>query len=144
MKVFLAILTTLTWTLLSISGFGQNSQIEGVQFSDELVTISTELIDCISNKNGTAKQYLSIKIENKLQTEVQVKFKKNLWYDGTCTNCESESDEHVVIRKIDAGASDSGNCESSKALKIFVKMLNLKNVRKLTHHELKEIEVTKL
>jgi len=144
MKAFLAILTTLTWSLLSLSGFGQNSQIEGVQFSDESVTISTELIDCISNKNGTAKQYLSIKIENKLQTEVQVKFKKNLWYDGICTNCESESDEHLVNLKVAAASTAFGNCSSGKPAMIFVKMLNLENVRQLTHFELKDIEVIKL
>lgn len=144
MKAFFKIVLFLVCSLTSLIGFGQNSEIAGVQFSNDQVSISTEFLDCVSSKNGTAKQYLNITLENKLETPVQVSFHKELWYNGLCINCENLTDEHLVNVKLEGGETISSSCESDKELKIFFKMLNLKKVRQLSHYEFKDINIQKL
>jgi hypothetical protein len=131
-------------TLFGASSFGQNSLITGIQFSNDEITISTEFMDCVSTKNGTAKQYLNITIENKKPYAVAVSFRKNLWYNGTCLNCDTQSDETLVNVKLEGGQRISSNCEADKLLKIFFKMLELKNVRQLSGYEFKNITIKKL
>lgn len=143
MKTYFSVLLTFACSFLSTVSFSQNAQIEGVQFSNETITISTKKTDCISTKNGTAKQYLNITIENKSSDDVQVSFGKELWYDGKCINCNNISTEHQVTVKLSGGSSTSGNCESGKDLKVFVKMLELKNVRQLTDFEFVDIKLAK-
>jgi hypothetical protein len=143
MKVTYTIAFVLS-TLFSAMVFGQNSPVTGIQFSSDEITISTEFMDCVSTKNGTAKQYLNITIENKKPYPVAVSFRKNLWYNGTCLNCDTQSDENLVNVKLEAGERISSNCEADKQLKIFFKMLELKNVRQLSGYELKDITIQKL
>ncbi|MCB0754562.1 MAG: hypothetical protein H6603_07000 [Flavobacteriales bacterium] len=143
MKVTYTIAFVLS-TLFSAMVFGQNSPVTGIQFSNDEINISTDFMDCVSTKNGTAKQYLNITIENKKPYAVAVSFRKNLWYNGTCINCETQSDENLVELRLEGGQSISSNCEADKQLKIFFKMLELKNVRQLSHFELRNVQVKKL
>lgn len=144
MKASFATLLSIACLLTSLPIYGQDSEITGVQFSDDQVQISTEFLDCVSVKNGTAKQYLNITIQNKLESPVQVSFRKELWYDGLCINCENLSDEYLVDVKLEGGETLSSNCEGDKKLKVFFKMLELKNVRQLSHYEFKDIQIEKL
>jgi hypothetical protein len=144
MKTTFTILFTLACSFTSIHTFGQESGITGVLFSNEDVSISTEYLDCVSTQNGTAKQYLNITVQNKKNYPIRVSFKKELWYNGTCINCESNSNEYLTSVEVLPGESISSSCESNKQLKIFFKMLELKNVRQLSHFELKDINVQKL
>ena len=144
MKATFTIVLAIACSLASLSLFGQESEITGIQFENEEISISTDFLDCVSNSNGTAKQYLNISVENNLNSPVEVSFHKELWYGGACVNCGNLTDEYLVELKLEAGETVSSDCESSKHLKIFFKMLELKNVRQLSHYELKNITVKKL
>jgi uncharacterized protein YcfL len=127
-------------------GFAQSSN-EGFNqtiFDSELASISTEYVECIDEANGTAKAYLLINAVNKSNSVIDISFKKNLWFDGECVNCESESNEHILSFELEPSETKTGGCETNSGMRIFVRMLNLTDVRQLTHFELETIEVTKL
>lgn len=118
---------------------GANSKVE---HESDGITISSTWQDCVDEKNGIAKQYIMFSIENRSAQSVIVSFKKNMWYDGTCISCDSESLEYVVSARIDANGKLEDSCTENNGLRIFSKMLNLKDVRQLTHYELSNIKVT--
>lgn len=120
-----------------------NSQTETV-FENNLVVISTVQTECVDNANGTAKVYLLVKAQNKSGAPIHVSFKKNLWFDGQCISCDSQSQEYWVDFNLDPSGSTMGSCTKSNRLRIFVRMMNLEDVRQLTRFELDEIEITEL
>ena len=135
----------LLFILLFISIQGNSQDLTDQQlFSENGVCIHQQLTDCIDNKNGTAKQYLFLQVINTTENAQRVSFKKELWYAGKCLTCDSDSDEYTISIDLDPGQSVSSNCENHNSLSAFVRMLNLKNVRQLTHFELKNIQVTEL
>jgi hypothetical protein len=140
MKAIIVSVVTLSMLLFETSVFGQSIS-SGIQFENELVQINTQLIDCVSESNGTAKQYFAIEVVNLSVSPIGVTFKKDLWYDGICVSCDSESEEYISEIELEANATVKGDCESGKNLKVFVKMLELKNVRQLTHFELNNIQI---
>lgn len=114
-------------------------------FTSESITIESTLVDCNDIKNGTAKQYQSLEVKNLTASSIQVRFKKQLWYGGKCTSCQSDSEEYVTSVRLEPNGSLKGDCESNdKQLKVFVRMLNLKDVSQLTHFELVDVEITEL
>lgn len=138
--LFIVILT-LTSHIVS----GQNNQPLQTLYSNNSISIESELIDCISTKNGTAKQYQLLQVKNLTDRTVKVTFKKNLWYGGKCTSCNSNSEEYISSVEIEPHGIVSGDCETyDKQLKVFVKMLNLKDVKQLTHFELVDVNVIEL
>lgn len=113
-----------------------------VLFEGQGITISAQLVDCEDTHNGTHKQYYLLTTENKNPNAKAISFKKELWYDGKCLSCTSESEEYVARVEVGANSSKSGECRESDQLRVFVKMLNLQGVRQLTHFELTNISVT--
>ena len=111
-------------------------------YTDELVQISSQKVDCVDASKGTAKQYVVLTVWNKQEIPINVSFKKETWFDNKCSNCNSESPEYRVNLNLDANSAVRGSCATdNRELRIFSKMLELKNVRELTHYELKNIEV---
>ena len=105
------------------------------------VIIHAELENCDNIANGTFKQYIILTIENQNAVAKQVSYKKDVWYNGVCSSCDSESQEYVVKFTIDPNDTLKGDCEENNGLRIFSQMLNLPKVRKLTHYELSNLIV---
>ena len=125
-------------------GLAQNLNESQTLFDSELASISTEYVECVDEANGTAKAYLLINAVNKSNTVIDISFKKKLWFDGECISCESESDEHLVSFELEPDGIKTGSCLTNSGMRIFVRMLNLSNVRQLTHFEFDNIEVNQL
>ena len=143
MKPFFTILLILNFGII-YTVLGQNELINSVTFSNELVDISSNIEDCVNPEKGTAKQYLNLRVSNKTTERLLVTFKKDLWYDGSCISCDSNSDEFVTRIELESSQSISGNCESDKQLRVFVKMLQLSGVRQLSHIEISNLSILKL
>lgn len=121
---------------LSLTTFGQTpewnlyAEKDGVQFY-------VKNVDCVSPEKGTAKQYIFIKLINSNEFSVDVNFHKSVSY-GSVASISKESSTRVSL---DAGKEVYPDCDSSKDLKVFVKMLDLEGVRSLQSFELKNITV---
>lgn len=122
--------------------FAQIDQQTSTIYSSAGVSITSQLEDCHDTKNGTHKQYVLLSISNEKNTAIKISWKRELWHDGKCTTCMADSDEYHTSVEIPANTTLSGECTENNGLRIFVKMLDLKDVRQLTHYELKEITVT--
>ncbi len=126
--------------LFSLDAIGQNLQ-PSILYSSNSVTIRAEQVRCESVENGTSKEYIILNIENQNYHAVELSFKKEMWYDGKCLSCDSESSEYVFTGRIEPSGTNKGECDMNNGLRIFSKMHDLKNARKLTHYELKQISV---
>ena len=144
MKVYLVPFLLCALWIQSFEILAQGSAETETHFENENAVISTSIIDCVSEKNGTAKQYMSISITNKLEQSINVSFKREMWFAGDCTSCNSNSDEYISTITLDPNQEISGACGEPKDLLIFYKMMKLKGVRQLTHFELRNINVQKL
>lgn len=128
--------------IYSLNILSQNTITDSEYYSDKDISISLRPQNCIDKKRGTAKQYYFIEIVNKSNKELNVSFKKELWFDGVCQTCNINSEEYYSSIILSANETVSGSCENmDKKLRIFSKMLNLDKVRKLTKYELKNIKV---
>lgn len=143
MTAFRTVLTGL-FLLMAGSSVAQNSIPDGVYYQDKVLRISTSVADCVNKSNGTAKAYIIIEAENLSDSDIILSLRKNLWYDGNCGNCNSTSKEHQIELNLGAGETIKGSCTENNGLRIFQKMIDLKNVRQLTHFELKDIKAAKL
>lgn len=130
--------------LLLISGVFSNisAQSEWQLHSEKNnVFIKTQKAACNDVANGIHKELILLKFENTNAYAVNVSFRKELWYNGKCLNCDNISEEHIINVSLKANEVLEGNCKSGKQLSIFSKMLNLKK-SELTRFELKDISVT--
>lgn len=128
--------------LISSASFSQSQSEKLNIYNNEGVEINVSKLDCISKSIGIEKQLFVIELINQNDYPLIISFKKELWYDNNCSNCNSESPEHIVNQKIEANSIVIGDCDN-KTLTIFVKMLNLKDVRQLTNYEFKDIKIEK-
>ncbi|MCF8276814.1 MAG: hypothetical protein K9J17_08775 [Flavobacteriales bacterium] len=97
--------------------------------------------NCENIHNGTAKQFLLLTIKNETTSRLEVSFKRNTWYNGICSSCDSSSSENTIEVTIEPNSELKGECDANNGLRIFSKMLNLNNVRQLTHYELVDVIV---
>ncbi len=132
--------------LFSFVFFNQNcfAQQTEVLFENEDAVITSTVIDCIDEANGTAKQYVSLAATNKRAYSIEISFKKDLWYGAKCISCNSTSQEYVSVIQLEGNEVEAGQCGDSKKLLLFKKMLKLKDVRELSHFELKNLNTRKL
>jgi|SRR5690606_36069221 len=128
--------------LIPLFGFLQiSAQNPSVYFSNNQIEISYTKADCNDVANGIFKQYLLLQVKNLTSEPLKVSFKKELWYNDKCTNCDSNSPEHISVIELQPGATEMASCENKdKTLKIFLKMLNLQS-SVLTKFELKNITI---
>lgn len=122
--------------------FAQSENEKILIFNNEGVTINLTKTDCFDRAKGIEKQLLIMDVINENDYPILLTLKKELWYNNVCTSCNST--ENIVTQKIEAKSSVSGGCNTEqKTLNVFVKMLNLKNVRQLTNYEFKDIKIEK-
>ncbi|MCF8464351.1 MAG: hypothetical protein K9G41_05905 [Flavobacteriales bacterium] len=129
--------------LLPSTTIAQNlvSKIQPNAITQNGILISSRLESCESVKNGTSKEYFLLSFSNENSYRVRVTFKRNLWYNGKCNSCDSQSPEHTISLELEPYEKAEGSCAESSGLRIFSRMLNLEKVSKLTYFELTNIEV---
>jgi hypothetical protein len=105
------------------------------------VVIKEKKVACNDEANGIYKEMVMLQIENKSNTTVDVSFKKEMWFNNVCSNCDKNSPEHIVSVRIAANETTEATCNTNKNISIFSKMLNMKK-SELTKFELKDLTVT--
>ncbi|MDA9120853.1 hypothetical protein N9J52_02335 [Flavobacteriales bacterium] len=135
--------TVVALWLLSFSAFSQSQVVEKTYdlITKDGISISSALQNCDDVKNGISKEYVLLSVLNENTYPVELSFKKDLWFDGKRS---STSPKHVVSIKIEANGKANGSCHEKNNLRIFSKMRNLDNVRKLTNYELVDITVDEI
>lgn len=129
-------------SLVVLDCFGQFNNEKMSIFNNEGVELNLIKTNCIDKVKGIEKQLLIIDVTNENDYPILLTFKKELWYDNVCTSCNSL--ENIETLKIESKSSISGGCYTEqKTLNVFVKMLNLKDVRQLTKYEFKDIRIEK-
>lgn len=125
------------------SSFAQSSSFDNeLVFEGQNVTIRSCVIDCVDETKGTAVQYIALEIVNGNDHAVEVSFEKELWHGGVCSTCGSSSSEHKVTVTVAENERLIGTCEyDDRSLRIYLRMLELKSVRSLSHYELKNISI---
>lgn len=137
-RIYFIAIAFLLFTLIT-SGVSAQNNWQPVS-EKQNVTIQSKKADCNDVANGIYKELILLKIENKNSFPVNISFRKELWYNGNCINCNTNSNEHIISVSLKPNEILEGNCKSSKQLQIFSKMLNLKK-SELTRFELKDITV---
>ena len=134
------------FSVLSFSAFSQSAVIEKTNdlITKDGITIASALQQCDDLENGISKEYVVLSVFNENSYPVQVSFKKNLWFDGKCNSCTSNSLEHIVSLTVAPNEKLEGSCDENNGLLIFSQMLNLDKVRKLTNYELVDIAVNEV
>ena len=112
--------------------------------NDEQLDILYKFSDCFRPSKGIDKEMVYLKVKNVSSNRLKLEFKKELWYNGKCLTCKSESSEHYVSFEIEAGAEMEGSCleNSNKKLSIFSRMLNIDSKSFLTDFKLNDLKVT--
>lgn len=106
------------------------------------VKIFTKTADCTDTSKGIASEYLLIKVANHNPEPITVRFSKAAWYDGKCTGCDASNREQNVELVIEGNSEREGNCTGTdRSLKVFAKMIDLKNVRSLTAFKLLNVDI---
>ncbi len=111
-------------------------------FSNDKIEILQNVADCHDDENGIHKQFVFFTLKNKTNEAIRVSYKKQLWYNGTCTTCNSDSKEQQFSIVLNPNETIQGTCDkNNKALSVFSKMLNMKK-SELTRFELTDIKIT--
>ena len=116
---------TTNWTLYT--------QSQGVQ-------IYYKVADCDDASNGLYQKFLILKLVNTTGFDLDISWKKDLWYDDVCTTCNDQSKEHKTKIILKANSTIEGNCNNKK-LSIFSEFKNHSNVSKLTKFELNKLVI---
>ena len=143
MKTLVSVFILPCFALFSMVGFSQDLD-EGSQLvhSENGVSIFSESQDCIDGSKGTAVQYIMLRVKNGNSSQTKISFDKELWHAGKCSTCNTNSPEHHVEIIVPANSELKGSCDKEqRGLMIYMRMIELKNVRSLTHFELKNIQI---
>lgn len=104
------------------------------------VAIYEQKMDCNDIKNGTNKEYVFLKLQNKTSSKITVSYAMSLSYNNTCYTC-SNLDEYTFTFTLNPNQELSGNCSNKEGLSIFSKMLDGTSNSKLTNFEIKNIVI---
>jgi hypothetical protein len=137
LKVFL---TTFFLFSASITLHAQSSWVN--KFENEKIAVNYKKEACNDVSNGIYKENVLLQLVNKTNEKLEVTFKKELWHNGVCSNCNSNSKEHIVTVVLNPNENTSASCSENKQLSIFSRMLNLKK-SELTKFEIKDFVINK-
>lgn len=106
------------------------------------VKVFSKTADCTDTSKGIASEYLFIKVANQNSEPITVRFSKAAWYDGKCTDCDASNREQNVELFLEGNSEREGSCRGTdRSLKVFAKMIDLKNVRSLTAFKLRNVDI---
>lgn len=104
------------------------------------VSFYFQTVDCDDVKNGLFQNFVILKLVNNTDFDLKIRFKKELYYNDKCANCDSDSEEHYVNITLKAKEEISGDCKSAD-LSIFKEFKDKDDVAKLSKFELSDITV---
>jgi hypothetical protein len=108
-------------------------------FENDQIKIESSIFSCDKPSIDIHNDYVILKVTNKTDKVIDVSFKKELYYNETCTSC-GEGDEFTTKISIQPNQILEANCDSkTKDLKIFHSNKNSKKI--LTKFELKNITI---
>lgn len=147
MKNNLVVLGIAFIVLYSGNIFANNSNEWTTYFDNDSVKIEFTYSNC-EYAESFNQEFVILRIINKLNTELVIVWKEELWYDDICTNCEQDNTESRKTIKISARESLEGECNINSNLKIFSKftdkiedlpILGVEKIATLSRFELKNI-----
>ncbi len=134
-------MSTLLFGLVSISFMLQAQSGWQIKAEQQQVVIKEKKVACNDEANGIYKEMVMLQVENKNNATVEVSFKKEMWFNNVCNNCDKNSSEYIVNIRLKPNETIEATCNANKNISIFSKMLNMKK-SELTKYELKNINVT--
>ncbi|HLW30573.1 MAG TPA: hypothetical protein VKX29_06920 [Brumimicrobium sp.] len=122
---------------ITVNDINPYQEIEGV-----IIYIGEGTFEKSSNNTQHVRYFF--KFQNTTSKDILLKFNKELYYDGVCYKCESNSDEqqYSVLVKANSIASYEEH-PYDKVYSIFVKDNNNLIKKKLTDFKLKNIKISK-
>lgn len=144
-NIFLLLITTL---FLSFSVRAENPNNWITYYDDASILIEYQYQNCEYDRFDEEK--IILKITNKVNKDILLSFKEELWYDEKCINCNLEN-ENEFFKSINLLANEvkSGTCERNDRLTIFSKfteklvdMPGVNKIVELTKFELKKINIS--
>jgi len=112
-----------------------------IKHEQQQVVIKEKKVACNDDFNGIHKEMVLLQFNNNSNTIVVVSFKKEMWFNNVCSNCDKNSPEHFINFQLNPNETIEATCISNKNISIFSKMLNMKK-SELTKYELKDLTVT--
>ena len=118
-------------------------------YSDSEIKIEYQYTNCEYPERFN-QEFVILKITNLTNSDVNVSWYNESWYDKKCINCSNEkSDEAFSKVYLKANEEVLGNCIDQNCLRIFSKfsdkienMPGIKKIVKLTKFELKNINIS--
>lgn len=98
----------------------------------EKLVISAKLDECRIISEGYAAEHVILRVQNKTNASVKVKWHNDLYYAGKCATCDK--DEYGAELTLGAQQAVTGTCDigASDGLRYFSKWLDLPNSKILT------------
>ena len=118
-------------------------------YSDSEIKIEYQYTNCEYPERFN-QEFVILKITNLTNSDINVRWYNESWYDKKCINCSNEkSDEAFSKVYLKANEEVLGNCIDQNSLRIFSKfsdkienMPGIKKIVKLTKFELKNINIS--
>ena len=149
MKNNLVVLGIAFISLYSSNLFANNPNEWTTYFDNDSVKIEFIYSNCEYTETFN-QEFVILRIINKLNAELVISWKDELWYDDICANCEQDNTESRKVINIKAGERIEGGCNINSNLKIFSKftdkiedlpILGVEKIATLSRFELKNITV---
>ena len=149
MKNNLIVLGIACISLYSGNLFASNSNDWITYFDNDSVKIEFIYSDCVYTETFN-QEFVILRIINKLNAELIISWKEELWYDDICANCEQDDTESRKVINIKEGERLEGDCNINSNLKIFSKftdkikdlpILGVEKIATLSRFELKNITI---
>jgi hypothetical protein len=109
--------------------------------SNDFVEISYRYQHCDLPAEGMNNEYVLLRIENKVSSELTVEWDIEYWYNDKCIGCSENSSENHIIINLLPGETLEGDCTKfrDRSLTILSKMLHIKSSSVLTDFKLNSL-----
>ena len=137
------------FSLFTSNSMGSNPTEWEIYFENDTVKIEYTYENCEYAETFN-QEFVILRIINKLNSELVIVWKEELWYDDICANCEQDNIESRKVINLKAGERLEGECNINSNLKIFSKftdkiedlpILGVEKIATLSRFELKNITI---
>ena len=142
--VFLAFVSLYSSNLFAINPNEWTAYVDNDSVKIEFIYSNCEYTETFN------QEFVILRIINKLNAELVISWKDELWYDDICANCEQDNVESRKVINLKAGEKLEGGCNMHSHLKIFSKftdkiedlpILGVERIATLSRFELKNITI---
>lgn len=114
--------------------------------STDVYTIYYKYGVCDKPEQGTNREYVLLKVENKLEEDIRIEWDLALYFGKRCINCDGENVEMHANLKVPAKGVLVGDCSDDvpvQNLEIMSRFLNVEDTSILTDFILNNISFKK-